>query len=328
MRGRDFWLAVQQAGASALPIIGVISFLVGMIQAFVGGSQLALFGAQIFVANLVAIAMLREMGPLMAALIMAGRTGSAYAAELGTMQVNEEIDALRGMGISPVEFLVLPRLLALALMMPLLAVYANLFGVLGGAVVGVGVLGISPDHLLRAEPPVPAPAGPGGRPRQGRRVRRPGRGRRLPARHPLGAQRRLRRRLDHLGRGQRDRGGDRRRLRDQRGVLCARHLTSPRRRRSRPPHIEVEDLTMAFGSRTLMERLTFTIRRGDVFVIMGGSGSGKSTLMRHLVGLHRPAQGTDPAGRHQLLGRGAAASSRRCSAASASCTSRAPCGPR
>lgn len=144
MRSRDFWLAVQQAGASALPIIGVISFLVGMIQAFVGGSQLALFGAQIFVANLVAIAMLREMGPLMASLIMAGRTGSAYAAELGTMQVNEEIDALRGMGISPVEFLVLPRLLALALMMPLLAIYANLFGVLGGAVVGLGVLGISP----------------------------------------------------------------------------------------------------------------------------------------------------------------------------------------
>ena len=85
LRGRDFWLAVQHAGASALPIVGLISFLVGMIQAFVGGSQLALFGAEIFVANLVAIAMLREMGPLMAALIMAGRTGSSYAAELGTM---------------------------------------------------------------------------------------------------------------------------------------------------------------------------------------------------------------------------------------------------
>ena len=107
-------------------------------------SQLTLFGAEVFVANLVAIAMLREMGPLMASLIMTGRTGSAYAAELGTMQVNEEIDALRGLGISPIEFLVLPRLLALALMMPLLAVYANLFGVLGGALVGVGVFGISP----------------------------------------------------------------------------------------------------------------------------------------------------------------------------------------
>jgi phospholipid/cholesterol/gamma-HCH transport system permease protein len=144
LRGQDFWLGIQQSGVNALPIIGLISFLVGMIQAFVGGSQLALFGAEVFVANLVAIAMLREMGPLMASLIMTGRTGSAYAAELGTMQVNEEIDALRGMGISPIEFLVLPRLLALALMMPLLAVYANLFGVLGGAVVGIGVFGISP----------------------------------------------------------------------------------------------------------------------------------------------------------------------------------------
>lgn len=144
LRAQDFWLGIQQSGANALPIIGLISLLVGMIQAFVGGSQLALFGAQVFVANLVAIAMLREMGPLMAALIMTGRTGSAYAAELGTMQVNEEIDALRGLGISPIEFLVLPRVLALALMMPLLAIYANVFGVLGGAVVGVGVLGISP----------------------------------------------------------------------------------------------------------------------------------------------------------------------------------------
>ena len=115
-----------------------------MIQAFVGGSQLALFGAQVFVANLVAIGMLREMGAMMAALIMAGRTGAAYAAELGTMQVNEEIDALRTLGISPMEFLVLPRLLAFTLMMPLLAVYANLAGILGGAAIGIGVLGIYP----------------------------------------------------------------------------------------------------------------------------------------------------------------------------------------
>ena len=144
MRGRDFWLAVQQAGVDAVPIITLISVLVGMIQAFVGGSQLALFGAQVFVANLVAIGMLREMGAMMAALIMAGRTGAAYAAELGTMQVNEEIDALRTLGISPMEFLVLPRLLAFTLMMPLLAVYANLAGILGGAAIGIGVLGITP----------------------------------------------------------------------------------------------------------------------------------------------------------------------------------------
>jgi phospholipid/cholesterol/gamma-HCH transport system permease protein len=144
MRRRDFLMAVQQAGVDALPIITLISVLVGMIQAFVGGSQLALFGAQVFVANLVAIGMLREMGPMMASLIMAGRTGAAYAAELGTMQVNEEIDALRTMGISPMDFLILPRLLAFTLMMPLLAVYANLAGILGGALIGIGVLGITP----------------------------------------------------------------------------------------------------------------------------------------------------------------------------------------
>ena len=143
VRGRDFWLAVQQAGVDALPIVTLISVLIGMIQAFVGGTQLAVFGAQIYVANLVAIGMAREMGAMMAAVIMAGRTGAAYAAELGTMQVNEEIDALRTLGISPIEFLVLPRLLALALMLPLLAIYANLFGMLGGAVVGVGLFNLS-----------------------------------------------------------------------------------------------------------------------------------------------------------------------------------------
>jgi phospholipid/cholesterol/gamma-HCH transport system permease protein len=143
-RGRDFWLAVQQVGADALPIVTLISVLVGMILAFIGGAQLAIFGAQVYVANLVAIGMAREMGAMMAAVIMAGRTGAAFAAELGTMQVNEEIDALRTLGISPIEFLVLPRLLALALMMPLLAVYADLFGMLGGAVVGVGLFDLSP----------------------------------------------------------------------------------------------------------------------------------------------------------------------------------------
>jgi phospholipid/cholesterol/gamma-HCH transport system permease protein len=143
VRSRDFWLAVQQAGVDALPIVTLISVLIGMIQAFVGGTQLAVFGAQIYVANLVAIGMAREMGAMMAAVIMAGRTGAAYAAELGTMQVNEEIDALRTLGISPIEFLVLPRLLALALMLPLLAIYANLFGMLGGAVVGVGLFDLS-----------------------------------------------------------------------------------------------------------------------------------------------------------------------------------------
>ena len=123
----DLMLNIQEAGASALGIVSLISFLIGLILAFVGAIQLRQFGAQIYIADLVAIGMAREMGAMMAAIIMAGRTGAAYAAQLGTMRVNEEIDALSTMGISPFEFLVVPRMLGLILMMPLLTIYANLW---------------------------------------------------------------------------------------------------------------------------------------------------------------------------------------------------------
>jgi len=142
-RTSDLGLFIQQCGANALAIVSLISFLVGLILAFVGAVQLAMFGAQIFVADLVGIAMLRVMGAIMAGIVMAGRTGAAFAAQLGTMQVNEEIDALKTMGVSPMEFLVLPRMLALVIMMPLLCIYADLMGILGGLVVGVGMLDIS-----------------------------------------------------------------------------------------------------------------------------------------------------------------------------------------
>jgi phospholipid/cholesterol/gamma-HCH transport system permease protein len=127
-----------------VPIVSLISFLVGLILAFVGIVQLKLFGAQIFVADLVGIAMVREMGAIMTGIIMAGRTGAAFAAQLGTMQVNEEIDALKTLGIAPMEFLVLPRMLALTLMMPFLCLYANLMGILGGWVVAVPLYGLNP----------------------------------------------------------------------------------------------------------------------------------------------------------------------------------------
>lgn len=141
-RRSDLALLIQECGANALPIVALISFLVGMILAFVGAVQLMMFGAQIFVANLVAIAMVRVLGAVMAGIVMAGRTGAAFAAQIGTMQVNEEIDALKTMGMSPTEFLVLPRMLALVLMMPLLCIFADLLGVLGGLIVGVGLLDI------------------------------------------------------------------------------------------------------------------------------------------------------------------------------------------
>lgn len=141
-RRSDLLLVIQECGAQALPIISLISFLVGLILAFIGAVQLQQFGAQIYIADLVGLGMARAMGAMMAAIIMAGRTGAAFAAQLGTMTVNEEIDALSTMGISPMEFLVLPRMLALMLMMPLLCLYANLLGILGGFVIGVSMLGL------------------------------------------------------------------------------------------------------------------------------------------------------------------------------------------
>jgi len=139
----DLGLFLQDNGARALPIVSLISLLVGLILAFVGIIQLKMFGAQIYVADLVGIAMVRSMGAIMTGIIMAGRTGAAFAAQLGTMQVNEEIDALQTLGINPMEFLVLPRMLALTFMMPLLCLYANLMGIIGGAIVGVGLYDVN-----------------------------------------------------------------------------------------------------------------------------------------------------------------------------------------
>ncbi|MGR9088192.1 MAG: MlaE family ABC transporter permease [Gammaproteobacteria bacterium] len=142
-RSSDLLLCLQEAGPGALAIVTLISLLVGLILAFVGAVQLAMFGAQIFIADLVGLGTVREMGALMTAVIMSGRTGAAYAAQLGTMNVNSEIDALKTMGISPMEFLVLPRVLALILMLPLLCLYADLMGILGGAMVTVSAFDVS-----------------------------------------------------------------------------------------------------------------------------------------------------------------------------------------
>jgi phospholipid/cholesterol/gamma-HCH transport system permease protein len=147
-RRSDLLLFLEESGAQALPIVSLICGLVGLILAFVGAVQLRMFGAQVYVADLVGIAMVRVMGAIMTGIIMAGRTGASFAAQLGTMQVNEEIDALQTLGISPMEFLVLPRMIALAVMMPLLCLYADVMGILGGLIVGVAMLGISPVTYL------------------------------------------------------------------------------------------------------------------------------------------------------------------------------------
>ncbi len=133
---------MQRAGVSSLPIVGLLSFLIGIVTAYQGAEQLRPYGAQIFTVNLLGLGFLRELGVLLAAIIIAGRSGSAFTAEIGAMEVNQEVDALRTLAIDPVEVLVLPRLFALVLTLPLIAFYADIMGLLGGAILCWLVLGM------------------------------------------------------------------------------------------------------------------------------------------------------------------------------------------
>ena len=155
LRGRarfrrvDLLHAFEATGVAALGIVALVNFLIGTVVAFVGAIELQRFGAAIYVASLVGIGVARELGPVMTGIVMTGRTGASFAAVLGTMTVNEEVDALVTMGLRPVEFLVLPRVLATALMLPVLVAYADVMGVLGGLFVGVTMLHIGPTEYLR-----------------------------------------------------------------------------------------------------------------------------------------------------------------------------------
>lgn len=148
LRWKDFWLVVQSNGIGALPIVGLIAFLVGLIISFLGAVVLQQFGAGYYVSYLVGYGMLREMGALMTGIIMAGRTGAAFAAELGSMKITEEIDALETLGISPVDHLVMPRVLGLFVMMPMLTVYADFIGMIGGMIVAIAFLDLSATQFI------------------------------------------------------------------------------------------------------------------------------------------------------------------------------------
>jgi len=139
---------MEQTGVNALPIVGLLSFLIGIVMAYQGADQLRRFGAEIYTVNLLGISILRELGVLLTAIIIAGRSGSAFTAQIGTMQVNEEIDALRTLGLDPVQVLVVPRLLALVVTLPLLSVYADLMGLLGGCVMSLATLGLTLPQFL------------------------------------------------------------------------------------------------------------------------------------------------------------------------------------
>ena len=142
-RRSDLWTFIEEAGVHALPLVSLVSFLIGIIVAFIGALQLQTMGAEAYVAQLVAVAVVRELGPMMTAIVVAARSGASYAASIGTMVVNEEVDALKTLGVSPVDFLVTPRLLALTLMLPLLVLYADFVGMLGGAVISKLLLNVS-----------------------------------------------------------------------------------------------------------------------------------------------------------------------------------------
>jgi phospholipid/cholesterol/gamma-HCH transport system permease protein len=152
IRWRTVLYNVRTAGFDALPITGLLCFLMGIVIAYQGATQLGRYGANIFVADLVGLAMVRELSPMLTAIIVAGRSGSAYAAQIGTMKVTEEVDALRTVGIPPIELLVLPKVLALTIALPLLTVYADALGVAGGMLMARSNLGVNfPDFLDRLQ---------------------------------------------------------------------------------------------------------------------------------------------------------------------------------
>jgi phospholipid/cholesterol/gamma-HCH transport system permease protein len=139
---------IEQTGLNAMPIVGLISFLIGVVIAYQGADQLAQFGAQVFTVNLVGVSVLREMGILLTSIIVAGRTGSAFTAQIGTMQVNEEVDAMRTLGLDPLDILVLPRVVALVIALPLLTFYSDIMALFGGGIAAVLLLGMSPAQFM------------------------------------------------------------------------------------------------------------------------------------------------------------------------------------
>ncbi|MCA8930083.1 MAG: MlaE family lipid ABC transporter permease subunit [Alphaproteobacteria bacterium] len=149
LRGRSIVYHMQAAGVSALPIVGLLSFLLGVVTAYQGADQLSRFGAQIYTVNVVGVGVLREMGALITAIVVAGRSASAFAAQIGTMKINEEIDAMRVIGLDPIMLLVIPRVLALMLIFPFLVIFADAVGVLGGAIMATFSLDISFSQFTR-----------------------------------------------------------------------------------------------------------------------------------------------------------------------------------
>ncbi len=276
MRWREVAVVFEKAGVNALPIVSLISLLMGLVIAFEAAQPLEMFGAQIFIADMIGLVMVREFSPIFTAIIFAGRSGSAFAAEIGTMKVNEELNALETMGLDPMRFLVIQRVFAGTMLMPVLAAYSMVLGVFGGVLVMLtmgfplaqiwgqleGALHVR-DVVVGSLEVV--------------RLRGDRRRPRLPARDADEGGPQRRRRLDDPRRG----GGDPHDHR--RGRRLQRHHLRAARMSATPPAptvIDVDDVTIAYGPKVIQKDLTFQVRRGEVFVILGGSGCGKSSLLK------------------------------------------------
>ena len=279
---------MEETGLNALPIVGLLSFLVGIVFAYQGADQLREFGAELLTVNLLGIGFLRELGGLLAAIIVAGRSGSAFTAQIGTMKVSEELDAIQISGLNIVEVLVLPRLLGIILTLPLLTFYSNVMGLIGGARHVLSRLGHHPTGL-------PAPVADRGRRMDvlGRTDQSPGvrlhhRVGRLPSRLPGRTQCVQRRPAYDAGGGRIHLPGHCCRCSVLDHLLLAGDMsdtTSP------TPVIHIRGLVTRLGGRILHDHLDLDVFQGEVMGVVGGSGSGKSVLLRSVIGLQRPAGG-------------------------------------
>jgi ABC transport permease subunit len=294
---REFSANLYKSGAQALPVTALIGFLIGIVLSYLSALQLKTFGADVFIVNLLGISIVRELGPVLVAVLVAGRSGSAMTAQIGVMRVTEEIDALATMGVSRSQRLILPKVLALAVAMPLLVIWCSAAGIIGGMVSAK----LQMDLVLRLLHRYPAEGGAGcqrlDRRRQGFGFRCADCAHRLPLR--AAGQAEYRKPVvadDHFG-GDLDHRGDHRRCRlcgtdaQPRDSLVSAQPKTPSRRPARLPAIEIRGLCTQFGEVVIHRDIDLDIEAGQMLGLVGGSGSGKTTLLREIVGLLAPSQG-------------------------------------